>query len=239
MLNGLGITVITSFVVLESSHWWADSAWWLVIIAGVTGIFIGWQAWETRKAANSAQDTAKAALTQAEYLAASERAWMVVRIEGESIPPVTRESILYDKSDMSPVRTGFEARMTNRGKTPAYLIESGHQGVIMPHNESLPAIAGPYEDRGVEKGILKWEGDGLPLQPNADILKSFLGTWCKDAGKLQSGSDVLWVYGYVIYRDAFKQQRETYYCVRWNSGVGTNHGPSWDIGGPTAYNRAT
>jgi hypothetical protein len=162
----------------------------------------------------------------------SERSWIVVHLEGERIPPEIQ-------GDTGIKWTPFEIRIVNKGKTPAYLIESGHQGVILPRDRPLPDVPGPYEDFGVVKAIEKWGGEGLPLQPNADIIKPSLGAWCKDAGKLQRGFDVLWVYGYVIYRDAFQKRRETHYCVRWNSGAATDHGSSWDQGGPLGYNRAT
>ena len=40
---------------LERSHWWTDPNWWLVIVAALTGIVIGWQSRETRRAAQSAE----------------------------------------------------------------------------------------------------------------------------------------------------------------------------------------
>ena len=104
---------------------------------------------------------------QTDHIVTSERAWIVVHIEGERIPPEIQGA--------TGIRwTPFEVRITNKGKTPAYLIESGHRGVILPNNKSLPEIPEPYEDMGVVKAITKWEGEGLPLQPNADILKETL-----------------------------------------------------------------
>jgi hypothetical protein len=48
----------TSF---EWPKWTGDSNWWLVIIAGLTGGVIGWQSWETRKAAEATKEAANAA----------------------------------------------------------------------------------------------------------------------------------------------------------------------------------
>lgn len=44
--------------------------WWLVILGFPTLFFVGWQAWESRKAANASRDSAEA-------LVKSERAWVI------------------------------------------------------------------------------------------------------------------------------------------------------------------
>lgn len=41
-----------------------DSNWWLVIIAAITGGVIGWQGWQTRKAAQAGEISANSALAQ-------------------------------------------------------------------------------------------------------------------------------------------------------------------------------
>ncbi len=46
----------TGNTTIERTHWWIKPDWWLVIIAGLTGMFIGWQGWETRKAADASRD---------------------------------------------------------------------------------------------------------------------------------------------------------------------------------------
>jgi hypothetical protein len=38
------------------THWYTSPEWWLCILGLATLIFIAWQAWETRKAAQSARD---------------------------------------------------------------------------------------------------------------------------------------------------------------------------------------
>jgi len=44
----------------------------LVVIAGLTGGVIGWQSWETRKAASAASKSADAQMT-------ADRAWLLVQ----------------------------------------------------------------------------------------------------------------------------------------------------------------
>jgi hypothetical protein len=63
-------------VATEQTHWWAKSEWWLVIIAGLTGSFIGWQSWETRKSAENMSLSNKAVIE-------SQRARIVIEINDE------------------------------------------------------------------------------------------------------------------------------------------------------------
>jgi hypothetical protein len=99
-------------------HWWSDSNWWVVIIAAITAAVIGWQSWETRKAAQASRDnvgatkdSADAALLNAKALIVSERPWLLVTI-----------SVDKDDPDM------FNVSALNRGNTPAILLE-GHCSV--------------------------------------------------------------------------------------------------------------
>ena len=48
----------------------------------------------------------------------------------------------------------------------------------------------------------------------AEVHKNHLGTWANDSVKITRGFDVLWVYGYIKYSDAFGFVRETWYCYR-------------------------
>jgi hypothetical protein len=91
------------------------------------------------------------------------------------------------------------------GKTPAFLLEAGYCGKVLPHGEQLPIIQPPYG----EKEISKWDGKGLPLLPNADVRKDHLGVWANDPVKITRSFDVLWVYGYIKYGNAFGFVRET------------------------------
>jgi hypothetical protein len=62
-------------------QWIHDSNWWLVIIAGLTGGVIGWQSWETRKAAQGAKENAEAAFSQLQIIREKERARVGVDLE--------------------------------------------------------------------------------------------------------------------------------------------------------------
>jgi hypothetical protein len=55
--------------------------WWLVIVAALTGGVIGWQAWETRKAAQGAKENAEAAFSQIQIIREKERARIGVDLD--------------------------------------------------------------------------------------------------------------------------------------------------------------
>jgi len=44
---------------------------------------------------------------------------------------------------------------------------------------------------------------GASLAPGSRCPQNHLGTWAKDPVKITRGFDVLWVYGYIKYGDAF------------------------------------
>ena len=80
-----------------------DPNWWLVIVASLTGLFIGWQAWETRK---SAESTAKQGALQREMLR----------------PRLTISNILGDTyAEAANGRQVFiRVKISNSGGMPAY-----------------------------------------------------------------------------------------------------------------------
>jgi hypothetical protein len=195
--------------------------WWAIGVALGTMILIYWQSKATA-------DAAKAALLQANHIVTSERAWMIAEAGDAGIPA--------EIEGATGIRwTEFSVRFVNKGKTPAFLIEAGCCGKVLPHGEELPTIQPPYG----EKEIFKWDGKGLPLLPGADVHKNHLGTWANDPVKITSGFDVLWIYGYIKYSDAFEFVRETWYCYRWVHEIERYQASGFIAGGPESYNRAT
>jgi hypothetical protein len=91
-------------------HWYASvewSNWALVFVALGTAGVIGWQSWETRKAATAAADSANAFLT-------SERAWMLMNPQ------------LIETLQRTDKHRGMLFRWTvkNVGRTPARIVET-------------------------------------------------------------------------------------------------------------------
>ena len=198
---------------------------WATII-GVVGGLIGVVVLICQTIAT--RTSAEAALRQANHIITSERAWMVAEPGDANIPP--------EIEGATGVRwTEFSVRFVNKGKTPAFLIEIGYQGKVLPRSEKLPFIQPLYKG----KEISRWGGKGLPVLPGADVRKNHLGTWASDPVKITRGFDVLWVYGYIKYADAFGFARETWYCYRWVHEIERYQASGFIAGGPESYNRAT
>lgn len=201
------------------------TAWLIMLTLGA----IIWQACETRKAAEAARDAAKAALLQANHMVTSERAWMIAQPCNPNIPPEIEGMTTGIR------HVGFSVRFKNVGKTPAFLLEIRYSGKVLHSNEHLPDVHPEYEERE----IFKWEGEGLPLLPQDNILENHVNTWAKEPVVITRGFDVLWVYGYIKYRDAFGKNRETWFCYRWVHEIEGWQTSGFIAGGPDSYNRAT
>jgi hypothetical protein len=219
------INIINPAPVLESWSWHDKVAWGasllLLLVAAVTLWWFIIQTIATKKAA-------EASLAQTNHIITSERAWMIAAPEDAVIPPEVQGA--------TGVRwTEFSVRFVNKGKTPAFLREIGYRGIVLPHGETLPINQPPYE----EKEISKWDGNGLPLLPEADVRKNHVGTWANDPVRISRGFDVLWVCGYIKYDDAFTIARETWYCYRWAPEIKGHQVSGFFADGPESYNRAT
>jgi hypothetical protein len=212
--------------VREWVTWWADL---LLAIVGVgTLIVVCVQAQRMKEHAEEFKKIAAAAFLNAQAVINAERAWMVANAENLHIP----------HSQWSNEIVGFDIRCVNKGKTPAFLLEMGNHGITHPRGTLLPAVQPPYEPQYVEK----WDGDGLPLQPGADMVRHLIIiTSCPE--KIHIGQDDLWIYGYIKYRDAFGVDRETRYCFLWDNNcskfIEEDRPSCYMPRGPASYNRAT
>jgi hypothetical protein len=63
-----------------------------------------------------------------------------------------------------------------------------------------------------------------------------------DTALLRRGTELLWIYGYVNYRDVFGKSRTTRYCFHWDNMSDNpllNHGEDFMVAGPSFYNHVT
>ena len=194
----------------------ANLANWILAALGVIGGLLALSTLRTFK-------------RQTEHIVTSERAWMVAEPCDPDIPP----EIEGMTTGIRHVR--FSVRFKNMGKTPAFLLEIRYSGNVLPSKEQLPAVHPEYEERE----IFKWEGGGLPLLPQDNIHKNHVNTWAKEPVLITRGFDVLWVYGYIKYGDAFGENRETWFCYRWVEEIEGWQKSGFIKGGPESYNRAT
>jgi hypothetical protein len=201
---------------------------WVLAAVGIGGIVVAVRTLrKLERQTKAAEDAANASLRQSEHMIASERAWMVARVEGEVIP---------DSDGKRLVR--FSVRCVNVGKTPAYLIGMANHGVVLPRDQSLPDPPVPY----IPNNVSEWPGEGISLQPEDFVLRHNWSTIARDLQKLIHGEDWLWVYGYINYRDAFGNKRETMYCFLWDCThniPGVSKETHFLVDGPASYIRAT
>lgn len=86
-----------------------DSNWWLVIIAGLTGGVIGWQSWETRKAAQAARNSVSAMEHQITLQETLSQQWVEItgwRKEG------------FGSRELDPPRFTIAAEISNPTQAP-------------------------------------------------------------------------------------------------------------------------
>jgi len=188
---------------------------WAII---ATLFVIGWQSIEAANAAKAAQLSAQFAID-------SERAWMIAKMD-KPIIPLERERWFF----------ATIPKLTNKGKTPAFIVEIGNAIAVLARNERLPAIPSGYEERN----IFRSEGRGISIPPEGEAGKGIVHE-IEDPTPFHKGDSILWVHGYVKYRDVFVEEiRETRYCFRCVPSliIGMND-HSFVIDGPPAYNRAT
>jgi hypothetical protein len=107
-------------------NWYKSPEWVLAIVGAITCVFLGWQAWETRRAAEATQASAEtiqrqvnlmerqtkatetaanAAEKSSEILINSERAWIDGELVRETFPAVR-----------------YRLKIVNHGKTPARML---------------------------------------------------------------------------------------------------------------------
>jgi hypothetical protein len=105
--------------------------WVLAIVGTITFVVIGWQAYETRRAADATGIAATASRDSADALIASERAWVVA----ELIPTAfkftdqkwyravgTMHTMLSAEETIRGEHLHHKLKLTNMGRTPATII---------------------------------------------------------------------------------------------------------------------
>jgi hypothetical protein len=184
----------------QPPHWYARPEWYLLILGIPTLIFVGIQAVASREAA-------EAALKQANYLEASERAWLVMRSSmGSYTPGQDGDKWMY----------WWE--IENTGHTPARIIETQcvyeivewHNLLIFP---AVPKYPEPIEVKGFllppggksdYNTFLRQQTDGRIVKPHE--MESGVIHMIEMEGMF------LRAYGYVKYLDAFGKARESRFC---------------------------
>jgi hypothetical protein len=122
------------------SRWWIEPEWWLLAVGVITALVIGWQSWETRKAAQAtrasveevkaqtailkesvdvSEKSADAAKISADAIQNSERAWLLAHLEwiGEPASPV----MVTNTGNYWVSNVALKLVCQNQGKSPAWI----------------------------------------------------------------------------------------------------------------------
>jgi hypothetical protein len=201
----------------------ARPEWWAVGIGLAKLMLILWQSWATQMAA-------RAALKQANYLVASERARILFEA-GRRL----------DDSTFKGVAT-FTIFAVNRGKVPAEIINYGKAAeiCITPTNTLPPEpkyqLADPPTVRFVVSGDRHPVAEFQPGMPG-NAYRRVTGV---ERPLPENIADMrLAVYGEVTYKDGISDQiRHSRYCFEWVREAGVQGG-SVRPAGPTEYNECT
>ena len=157
-------------LILRDAYDWISWAGNLVLVGvGITGV------WVAVRSVRSAETSADAALKSAQAVLTAERAWIVVTIDRLELVdgPGTRV-------------VPFSVRLENKGRSPAFLLETRNHALVLPREEGLPGCL-PYRPENVEV----WPEPGLPLQPGADLIRHNYSTISKDNTQIYKGADWL------------------------------------------------
>jgi hypothetical protein len=179
----------------------------------------------TEAAADAAATSAQAALLSAQAVLNSERPWILITVE----PSRSLEN-------------SFTVMATNRGRTPARIIETMDRNKIVIDEKRLPATP---EFRNVERStpftpIILLPGEFTAIKPfSRDDVKGLCDSE-ERFKRIETWEEKVYLYGKVLYRDlispADSPAHETNWCCwyihgRQNSGL--------VIAGPPEYNSHT
>lgn len=164
---------------------------------------------------------------QGNHTITSERAWFVCRAfvqweRGESEEETARICFTYE----------------NVGKTLGFITEIGFAVTGLKKDQKLPELVQDYQS----DDTIQWTGGrGLPIVPGDNMGRR--AAWTSTGAQLDEwrrGELVIWVHGYVKYRDSFvRREHETRYCLKWEPSKANSGTVEFSIDGPPAYNSAT
>jgi hypothetical protein len=184
----------------DPPHWYTSlkrPEWWLVAVAILTCIVVGWQAWETRKAAEATERSF-------DVVIAKERARLVV--EFEPLEPWSSER-----------QWTLRLRIVNYGPTKAFVrrahflpcIESCNWnpvGVEIHLAMKLPGV--------IQEGPEGVKADG-PIQRGVEIHATCWDIEAETAKAVYAGEAKLFAVGYIDYGDVFENEHRLLFSRVW------------------------
>lgn len=180
-------------------QWMHDSDWWLVIVAGLTGSFIGWQGWETRKAASAARD-------QAQLMHESGRARLTIaRIP----PPEPQNPIELYREPTLP-----QIEIVNQGAAYAYDVSGGSVYFLTNLWLEIEPTLHPLPIPTVLKS-----GDSFQVRWPSPIILPFDENGTGKEDPIRNGFLSLHVYVKVSYRDIYGPMNDAALHLCWKVDI--------------------
>jgi len=175
----------------------------------------------------AAETSAQAAKTSADAFKGAERPWMLAEIDAGGLT-----QYVDSKSDAN---SRIVCSLKNCGRTPAKIRAFTMKKDQIDKTDKLPAEPN-YES--IDDPNTPLEGD-IILPPNGLLQRP---VYLPRLGRLavQRGDALLYVYGYVIYDDEFRESHEARFCYQYKIPYGDPAiGGGFEVSGPVAYNKAT
>ncbi len=197
-----------------------DPYWVIAIFAAVLGVstLIWWRS--MRKLVRATADAALAAKASAEALLVAEQAQLVAVFDAGNIPQLLSELGRAGRADrgdaaQSPpqdrVIVSFVCK--NYGKTPALIKAISRE---MQHRKELPSHLRytPIPNLPKERTVVA----GAMSEP---ILCGLIApVTAGEASSIRAGESFLWLWGHVVYDDAFGREHEHRFLTRYRVGYG-------------------
>lgn len=127
-------------------------------------------------------------------------------------------------------------KIRNNGQTPAWITSMGSCGRLVKSESELPVnpkdngytLAGPFGESGSVLTPQAYTETGIPITN-------------EQLRQIERKESILYFFGFVEYRDAFKEKHLTRYCYRLKQSLDLKSPGAFDfyVDGPQDYNTAT
>jgi hypothetical protein len=188
----------------------------LLVVAGfLTAFVVGWQSWETHKAAQSASVSASAAIN-------AQRSWVMASVEDISV----KDWLLTPRANVEVMP--ISCIIKNYGEKPVMLKSGSFEALVVESLSGLPIqpFYGKHKPFAGQVPLLP-QASGPNLRV-ADLISLV------DFGEVIAGRKHVFAFGFVAYTDGFGIARESRFGFLF-----AGNPPTFQHGGPSAYNDYT
>ena len=164
-----------------------------------------------------------------ERIVETERAWLIARMQQELIPSVVQ----FGSAVVNVINV--VCTIKNYGKTPAWVTALGLKRHLVENGQALPDEPN-YKNKDEEQE----QPRGEVILPPGESIKQIVRLLPPQVADVRTKKLTLYVYGYIRYRDAFGQGRQTKFCYEYRVPIGVDLRPEgFYEGGPSSYTSQT